>query len=550
MIEANYIYMQDIASDKKSLRVGVLLDSIVQPAWILWIIEEIIRMNEAELSFVVLNKGMGNSVAKEGFASKLFKGISILERKLVKGSLAEFERRKISIPNSAILIEDVPVKKGIGLKLSDDSIEAIRELNPDIIIRFGFGILRGEILNIPKHGVWSFHHGDNRIARGRPACFWEIRNNEHIIGAVLQILNEELDNGKIIDRVYSKVINNSVWLSMNQLYKTAKQMVPNKIRHLYKIGTITSKDFPVLYDRPLYKYPGVIDTIDYSFKLLKGKLDSKLGKQRKRNWSVFVGITKNGQHPLSFPLFKLRRLPTPQGKFWADPFIRNSENGFEVFLEEYCLEREKGYIKKVTLDIKGEVVSQAVCLEEDWHLSYPFLIQKDGEWYMIPEASVSGMLTIYKENKLTYKWEPVRTLFKSEAVFDCTICKVEDVYWIFMTKKGVSERSDAELYIYHTHDFVNDIWEEHSLNPVKIDMRSARPAGAIINIDGKLYRPSQDCSTGYGSRIIINEIETVTKDAYQERMVDMIEANWRDKLNAVHTVNSCKNAVVYDANIK
>ena len=38
--------------------------------------------------------------------------------------------------------------------------------------------LRGEIA---RHGVWSYHHGDNRFYRGGPPGFWEVMEDQPVI---------------------------------------------------------------------------------------------------------------------------------------------------------------------------------------------------------------------------------------------------------------------------------------------------------------------------------------------------------------------------------
>ena len=42
------------------------------------------------------------------------------------------------------------------------SVATIASYNLDFILRFGFNIIRGEILEVPRYGVWSFHHDDEK----------------------------------------------------------------------------------------------------------------------------------------------------------------------------------------------------------------------------------------------------------------------------------------------------------------------------------------------------------------------------------------------------
>ena len=89
-----------------------------------------------------------------------------------------------------------------------EKIKSIKKYNLDVLIRFGFKILRGKILKSSKYGVWSYHHGDNNENRGGPAGYWEVFEGHHITGSVLQILNEDLDNGQILYRSFSAIIRN------------------------------------------------------------------------------------------------------------------------------------------------------------------------------------------------------------------------------------------------------------------------------------------------------------------------------------------------------
>ena len=65
--------------------------------------------------------------------------------------------------------------------------------------------------------------------------------------------------------------------------------------------------------------------------------------------------------------------------------------------------------------------------------------------------------------------------------------------------------------------------EPHALNPVKMDVRSARPAGTPFIHKGVLYRPAQDCSNAYGGRIAINRVNRLTATEFDEETVKFIE---------------------------
>ena len=97
-----------------------------------------------------------------------------------------FELRDVSNLLKGIpLIETTPIRKGVAKYFADADIERIATYRLDVLLRFGFGILRGKILNLPKYGIWSHHHGDVDSKRGGPPGFWEVMRVEATTGSVL-----------------------------------------------------------------------------------------------------------------------------------------------------------------------------------------------------------------------------------------------------------------------------------------------------------------------------------------------------------------------------
>ena len=146
-----------------------------------------------------------------------------------------------------------PTKKKYYDWFDSEEISKLKKYNLDIILRNEFNIIKGEILNLPKFGIWSFHHGDNDFYRGGPAGFWEVLNNENTTGVTLQILNNNLDGGDIIDKGYFPTqltyIRNNIFI----LEKSASILLKN-IKLLYynsKISTYASKSS----NYKIYKHP-------------------------------------------------------------------------------------------------------------------------------------------------------------------------------------------------------------------------------------------------------------------------------------------------------
>jgi hypothetical protein len=91
-----------------------------------------------------------------------------------------------------------PLTKGFTHRFPAQAIDAIRAHDLDVLLRFGFNILRGDVLQSARYGIWSFHHGDNEFYRGGPSHFWELVEESPLSGVILQVLSEELDAGLVL----------------------------------------------------------------------------------------------------------------------------------------------------------------------------------------------------------------------------------------------------------------------------------------------------------------------------------------------------------------
>ncbi|GAB7020568.1 formyltransferase family protein [Halostagnicola bangensis] len=78
----------------------------------------------------------------------------------------------------------------------EDVVARIRDCC-DVVVRFGFGLVRGSILTAPRYGVLSFHPADIRRFRGMgpPAVFHDGRT---VTGSTLQRLDDSIDGGEIV----------------------------------------------------------------------------------------------------------------------------------------------------------------------------------------------------------------------------------------------------------------------------------------------------------------------------------------------------------------
>ena len=228
--------------------------------------------------------------------------------------------------------------------------------------------------------------------------------------------------------------------------------------------------------------------------------------------------------------------------FKADPFGYSHEGKPVILYERFDEQENKGL-----LEILSETTAQLLP-EAKHHLSYPFIVEVHNERYCIPEQAATGKLIAYKikEGKLQYS----HTLLNDFDAVDATLIQNDGKWWIFATRKQ-HNNADLKLYIFYSDDF-HGTWTPHPHNPVKTDICTARPAGNFFYSNGKLYRPAQDSSLGYGSGIHLMEITRLDTEGFSEhihlRITPPLHGNQYPE--GLHTISPCGNQTLVDGKRK
>ncbi|KJC57085.1 hypothetical protein UP10_30870 [Bradyrhizobium sp. LTSPM299] len=246
---------------------------------------------------------------------------------------------------------------------------------------------------------------------------------------------------------------------------------------------------------------------------------------------------------LSGPDWKVLR--DPGYRFYADPFPIKWQGRTFVFFEELDHRVGKGIISAVEFDCNGPVGNVQPVLEEPWHLSYPFLIEDNGELWMIPESTAQRDVAIYKCIRFPDKWERHYTLFSGFELADVTITQHNGLYYLFGAwRDGTGGYSDT-LAIFYAENLFGP-WLPHASNPVLIDRASARPAGNFVTINGKLWRPVQDCSNGYGAALGLAEVLELSPTTFRQVVRHLLKPGPAWTGRKLHTLNRCGQLEVID----
>lgn len=548
--------------ERPLVRLGLLVDSLVQPAWIASCLEEVARRGDARIVLIVRNGSRSlprpSSRLASWWKNRRYLAYALYSR---LDGLRSVARDPFQPTDLGKTLADIPVLDVVPrtTRFADyfepGDVDRIRERDLDVAVRFGFRILRGDALQIARYGVWSYHHGDNRMYRGGPAGFWEVMLGDPVTGSMLQRLSEDLDGGQILSRGWAHTIPFSVRRNRAHFYWQSVPMLAWKLRDLRCGGAdgltdnAAEGDSPEAYSRRIFTAPTNREMIGHGARLITRHAKQRIRSAVKREqwflaWRQDQPQSEEDGRPNLAP-FRFREIIPPSDRFWADPFPYRVDGRTWVFFEEFIYRSQYPHIAVMEFGSKGPTSGATIALSADFRLSYPFVFGFEGKHYMMPETASRGCVQIWRAERLPSEWVPDRVLIDERPLVDATMACVDGRWWIWAVATTSGGVSWDELYLYHSDSPLGP-WRPHSRNPVVVDVRSARPAGRLFQQNGVWYRPAQDCSNSYGGGIVIHRIERLDLQAYRERPVARLDPEWTPRIVGAHTINATRGLTLID----
>ncbi|MGN6683066.1 MAG: glucosamine inositolphosphorylceramide transferase family protein [Devosia sp.] len=204
-------------------------------------------------------------------------------------------------------------------------------------------------------------------------------------------------------------------------------------------------------------------------------------------------------------------LPDDGSRFFADPFPFEHDGRRYIFVEDYPHATRKAAISVSTLDDHGTAGPPVRVLEAPHHLSYPQVLARDGDIWMLPEGSGGGGLTLYRAERFPDRWSAVATLVEGD-ISDATLVEHDGALWLFATDRDGRLGSTSDTLVVYRAPTLLGPWTPHRRNPILIDRRRARPGGAVIRSDGELLLPVQDGTDGYGAGLGLSRVVRLDDD--------------------------------------
>ncbi|OLT02902.1 hypothetical protein BJF90_28560 [Pseudonocardia sp. CNS-004] len=200
--------------------------------------------------------------------------------------------------------------------------------------------------------------------------------------------------------------------------------------------------------------------------------------------------------------------------FVADPFAVHRDGIWNLFFEQVRKGSDRGEIGLATSSDLQTWTYQGTVLAEPFHLSYPHVVEADGETFMIPEACASGSVRLYRAAAFPFKWDLVDVSLEGRPFKDSTL--VEHDGSLFLFTETSARHTQDELRLFVAAD-VRGPWTEHPASPLVVgNADAARPAGRILRVGGQLVRLAQCCALRYGAGVRAHVIEQISPGEYRE----------------------------------
>lgn len=430
-------------------------------------------------------------------------------------------------------------------RFADEDVRTLEAWKLDVILRMGSGILRGGILHAARHGILSFHHGDNRTHRGGPAGFWEVLERRDTTGYIVQRLTEELDAGEVLARGELGTKPRYL-LNQHHLFKCSLQTMLDVLARLEREGA-HPRETPVAdwYAREIYTLPRLADTLRYLGALARRAAAGLARRLLVRRHAWELRLLEGDWSRLAAA--RARALPPPRGRFWADPFIVRRAGQRVIFFEEYLFARDKAHISAL-VEQDGRFAYAGPVLETPYHLSFPFVFEHGGELYMCPETHAARRIELWRCVRWPLEWRFERVLVDGVDACDTMLVERAGRWWLLtnLERDGAGDLC-RELHVYHADSPLAAQWTPLPGNPVVSGASRARNAG-LLQRDGHLYRLAQAQGFDrYGRALRLFEVTALSERGYEERELALLEPHRGLRALGIHHLSACEGAAVFDA---
>jgi hypothetical protein len=399
----------------------------------------------------------------------------------------------------------------------------------EFALSFGLPPLQGPLAALPRRGVWAFDF--DLDGRGGAALHGmaAVLEGETITEARLLQLDSDGSPTAVLARGRFGTDPRSPARTAVRPLDAIVSWPPRACRSTTRPGALPSpgphatSDSDTTVERRTRSTPSDLRMLGLGARVLAARLSFAWGRLfRHPQWNIglvdrpiesFLREDGAGRSVQWYPLEGRR-------SFLADPFGVVGGEDAGVLCERFDYEAEEGQICFLRADGDAFRSRPRPVLETPGHASYPYVFREGSDIYCVPETCSAGEAALYRASDFPDEWERVGRLLPDVAAVDPTLFRRDGRWWLACTEDGPFR--DTRLLIFHAGKLEGP-WTPHTANPVKTDVRTARPGGAPFEHEGDLYRPAQDCSRTYGGAVVVNRVDRLTPETFREEPVATVE---------------------------
>lgn len=536
--------------NRNTLRLGIVLDSYQVPAWVCYLLRKLSNASLVDLCLVALDESR-KTAAKKNRPPLLFRLWMAFDRRIrrpASDALKSEDCRELL--NNGQHWNPSVVRTNLSSPTSND-LALLKEARLDLLLHLGSGELSKQLAECAQSGIWLLQDSDLRDASEVPGQFWDIYDGIPVITRGPRVVEcignctRVLYRSRGITNMLSLVRNqNAAWWNLAE-FLVGKLSRGRAVRERAAKFRAAHAPRQKAHTRTL----GSIRMASFLMRLALRTLHHEFNKCFfEEQWRIVVqAADKDKLLPTASGTFFC--IDPPRDRFYADPFVIERSGRTYIFFEDYRFATKKGLISCCEVDDSGNYSKPTVVLARDYHLSYPFLFEWQGEIYLLPETRENRTIEIYRATDFPFSWECETVLMKDVAATDSTLFQHQGKWWLFTS--GVKDQTtpNEELFLYFADSPLGS-WTPHPKNPIVSDPRRARPAGNLYFKNGKLIRPGQDCSKGYGYAIQLNQVNVLSETDYWETPLARITPEWVSGSRGIHTFNQGEKRQVMDAKFR
>ncbi len=480
-------------------------------------------------------------------------GLTDLPRKdLLRNRAPEPQRECLPLPAYIAALPAIRLEPEGGP--AEELIARVRSYELDFILSFVDGSADGkeaqqwpQLLEAARWGVWRYQFGDWLHFRDGPVGFWEVYAGQPESAALLVRETSDVNAVIVLREAYLRTCVLSPAENRAQLLGSIAHW-PAQLCIALLNGTADRLTGPPLSSTaPRRREPTRVQRLVCGLRILARMMSAGYcALFRHTQWNVGIveqpiaSFLTPGPRPAVHWLRSAKR-----SEFRADPFGIVRDGRLTILYEVFSYVTNRGTI---AAESAFTVASRSLAPlpgatplpvhigpQPAVHLSYPYLFEVDGRLLCMPEAHEAGEVALYEAIRYPDQWRRVARLPIDKVIVDATAFRHEGNWWIAGSEPG-RKGASSELHLWYAPAIAGP-WLAHPANPVKIDIRSARPAGTPFYHGGALYRPAQDCSRSYGGRVTLNRVVELNPTAFHEVAIVTVEADRSEPYpEGIHTL--------------